>query len=274
MELSNEVIRDFQELVLSKGSGLYREMPWRLETNPYYIFLSEIMLQQTQVSRVLVKFDEFISKFPNLQDLALARFDEVLAVWSGLGYNRRAGFLHKSAGLIHNKHKGLFPENIDDLCDLPGIGPNTAASILVYAYNQSHVFVETNIRTVFIYTFFPEVQEKIDERIIQNLVRQTLYEQNPRRWYWALMDYGSYLKKTVGNFNKLSKKYTTQSKFEGFNRQKRAKLLRLLLQEGGLKSIEIAERLNIDFTLCVELLESLCKDSLIENDSDFFRIAQ
>src|SRR5690606_24054389 len=140
---------------------------------------------------------------------------------------------------------GVFPGNIEDLCALPGIGPNTAASILVYAYNQPQVFVETNIRTVFIYTFFPEVQEKIDEKTMKSLVHQTLYVSNPRRWYWALMDYGSYLKKTVGNFNKLSKLYTTQSKFEGSNRQKRAQILRLLLQEDGLKSIEIAERLSI-----------------------------
>ena len=274
MNFSKDVIQDFQELILTKGYDLYREMPWRLDTNPYYVFLSEIMLQQTQVSRVLVKFNEFITKFPNIKDLANAQFDEVLATWSGLGYNRRAKFLHTSAGIIQNTYNGVVPNSFSDLCTLPGIGPNTAASILVYAYNQPHVFVETNIRTVFIYTFFPDVTQKIKEKRIVQAVQQTLYTANPRQWYWALMDYGSYLKKTVGNYNKFSKSYTTQSKFEGSNRQKRAKILRLLLKHEKLLATEIAEKLSIDIALCTHLLDSLCKDSLIQKDAQYYRIAQ
>ena len=271
MQLSKTEIKEFQNVILQKGKELYRPMPWRDDCNPYYILLSEIMLQQTQVPRVLVKFQEFIDAFPTIESLANAEFFEVLSHWSGLGYNRRAKFLHEAAKeLVKLKE---FPATPQKLVTLPGIGPNTAASILVYSHNKPFVFVETNIRTVFIYMFFQDTTEKIDETILQNLVKQTLYIDNPRQWYWALMDYGFYIKKTEGNYNRLSKKHTTQSKFEGSNRQKRAQILRFLLQNGPSSKSIIADKLTIENELANSLLQALLQDSLIIESNGLYLIA-
>lgn len=261
IQLSAEQIAEFQQTVLAKGRELYREMPWRSDTTPYFILLSEIMLQQTQVPRVMQKFAEFIEAFPTLEDLAHADFQEVLAHWSGLGYNRRSRFLHQTAQKIVDN--GSFPTDEAFLRSCPGIGENTAASILVYAFNQPLIFLETNVRTVLIYTFLHNQTEKIDESVLHDLAKQTLYAENPRQWYWALMDYGTYLKKTEGNFNKMSKKHTTQSKFEGSFRQKRATVLRCLLQKGPLDVSEISELIGYDLSLVQELIDALQKDKMV-----------
>lgn len=265
IQLSDSQIAEFQNLVLTKGKVLYREMPWRSDTNPYNILLSEVMLQQTQVGRVLQKFKEFKTTFPTLDDLAHADFQEVLAHWSGLGYNRRAKFLHQTAQQIIQLESFPIEQSILQKC--PGIGENTAASILVYAFNQPLVFLETNVRTVLIYHFFQEEREKVEESVLKHLADQVLYRQNPRQWYWALMDYGTYLKKKVGNFNKQSQKHTTQSKFEGSFRQKRAAVLRLLLQKGPLTAEEISEFLLYETDLTQQLLLALERDSMISNIS-------
>ena len=271
MHLSKNEIQDFRKIVLQKGAELYRSMPWREDCNPYYILLSEIMLQQTQVPRVLIKFQEFITAFPTIESLANADFYEVLSHWSGLGYNRRARFLHQSA--IEIVKFGEFPKDVEILVKLPGIGPNTAASILVYSLNKPLVFVETNVRTVLIYHFFKDTTEKIGEKVLQDLVEQTMFVENPRQWYWALMDYGTYIKKTEGNYNKFAKLHTTQSKFEGSNRQKRAQILRLLLKDGSHTTLDISEKLHIDYELTAILLDTLHKDSLVREENGVYIIA-
>ncbi|MFO7869174.1 MAG: hypothetical protein R6U95_07745 [Bacteroidales bacterium] len=272
MNLSHDTIIDFQHTVLQKGKELFRHMPWRDDTNPYYILVSELMLQQTQVFRVVPKFQEFIIVFPTIRDLAEAPFEEVLSLWSGLGYNRRARFLHNSAQMICTQYNGKIPSSYEELLTLPGIGPNTAGAILVYAYNQPFVFVETNIRTVFIYTFFPDTKVKIKEHTLSELVKQTLYADNPRLWYWALMDYGVNIKKTIKNYNVFSDKHTKQSKFEGSFRQKRARIVRLLLQESGVNEQAITEYMQINKEVCLEILNSLVKDGLIEKKGERYHI--
>ena len=272
LSLTKSQIVDFQKTVLAQGELLYREMPWRTDTRPYYVLLSEIMLQQTQVPRVLQKFDEFINAFPTIEDLAHADFQEVLGLWSGLGYNRRAKFLHQTAkGIVA---MGGFPTDVAELQKCPGIGENTAASILVYAFNQPLVFLETNVRTVLIYSFFQDCVEKIDERVLKDVAQQVLYTENPRKWYWALMDYGTEIKKTVGNFNRFSQKHTVQSKFEGSFRQKRAATLRLLLKNGPSTIEELAEKQSFTLDLMQELLQSLQHDSLIaESEGRFYIVS-
>lgn len=272
MLLSKDIITDFNASVLSYGKELYRDMPWRKDTNPYYIFLSEIMLQQTQVPRVIEKFTEFIEHFPTIQDIAHAPFSEVLARWSGLGYNRRAGYVHKTAQGITEQYQGRIPQSIEELTAFPGIGPNTAASIMVYAYNSPEVFIETNIRTVFIYTFYPEITEKISDNEIRDLVSQTIDVANPRVWYWSLMDYGTFLKKTVGNYNKYSTSYTKQSKFEGSHRQKRAMILRFLLQEPLSSCENISEHTGISIDICTAIITELEQEGLIEQTAQGIHI--
>jgi A/G-specific adenine glycosylase len=208
------------------------ELPWRSVTEDrqldvYHVVVSELMLQQTQVGRVIPKYHQFLEQFPTVQDLAIASMGDVLRAWTGLGYNRRAKFLWQTARQVVQEYGGVFPQQLEALVQLPGIGRNTAGAILAYAYNQPVVFVETNIRTVFIHHFFRD-QSDVTDKIILELVAETLDREHPREWYWALMDYGAYLKQLVGNLSRLSQTYTKQSTFQGSKRQIRGKILQQL----------------------------------------------
>ncbi len=220
----------FRDLVWTTYRTLQRPMPWRSNTDPYWILVSEIMLQQTQVERVKEKFLSFIDRFPTLSDLAEAPFGEVLKMWSGLGYNRRARYLHRSAQLVVEDHDGVVPETPETLVALPGIGPNTAGSIAAFAYNRPVVFIETNIRRVFLTAFFSDVAGAIHDREILPLIEKSLCRENPREWYWALMDTGSLLPKTAVNANRRSAHYVRQSTFERSRRQLRGRIVGLVNQ--------------------------------------------
>lgn len=203
-------------------------LPWRTSTDAYHVAVSELMLQQTQVSRVIPKYHEFLEAFPTVNDLAEAALGDVLRAWNGLGYNRRAKFLWQAARQVVKDYDGIFPQDLDRLVALPGIGRNTAGAILAYAYDQPAVFVETNVRTVFIHHFFDDRTDGVADKDILELVAETLDKEHPREWYWALMDYGAYLKQLVGNLSRLSKTYAKQSEFEGSKRQIRGRVIRLL----------------------------------------------
>ncbi|KXK11999.1 MAG: A/G-specific adenine glycosylase [Microgenomates bacterium OLB23] len=197
-------ITAFRDLVLSEGSKHYRKMPWRETANPYRILLSEVMLQQTQVDRVVSYYNAFTRTFPSINNLANASLTQVLSLWSGLGYNRRGKWLHESAQKIVREFSGEIPHSINTLTELPGIGYNTAAAICVYAFNKPEVFVETNIRTVYIHYFFKNrVNESgVHDKEILALQTEVLAQNvNPRIWYLSLMDYGAFLKKTIGNIS-------------------------------------------------------------------------
>lgn len=271
MILHSSHIEEFQSLVLQYGKDNYREMPWRQVHNPYYVLVSEIMLQQTQVQRVEVKFIEFISYFPTMESLAQADFFEVLQLWSGLGYNRRAKYLHDAAQAIVALDK--FPATCEELQIYKGIGKNTAAAIIVYAFNQPLVFVETNVRTVIFHHFYDDFLHKISDSEVENIVEQTLYTQNPREWYWALMDYGVHLKKQVGNLNVKSKSYTKQSAFEGSHRQKRAKALRFLLHTGPQDISSIAQHLSVLESEARIITQELECEQLIRQHNNLYTIA-
>lgn len=221
-------IKNFTKKVWNYYKVHGRDLPWRKTVDPYRIWVSEIMLQQTQVGRVIPKYTLFLKKFPSVNKLAIAPLREVLEVWSGLGYNRRAKSLHTVAGKIMLENKGRFPKIQTEWAMLPGIGMNTAGAIMVYAYNEPVSFIETNIRSVYIAEFFSNFQDVSDSQIML-LVEQTIDRHNPREWYWALMDYGSMLKKTMGNANRQSRNYTKQSTFKGSHRQLRGAVIRCLI---------------------------------------------
>jgi A/G-specific adenine glycosylase len=208
-------------------------MPWRNKINSYHVVLSEIMLQQTQVARVVEKFTSFIKHFPTWQVLARASTQDVLKEWSGLGYNRRALYLKRIAEHItdQGKKKGVLPSTYEELCELPGIGPNTAGSILAFAFNISHPFIETNIRSVFIHFFFRDTSEKVHDADILTLIEKTLDRDNSREWYYALMDYGTYLKSTQVNPSRKSAHHVKQSPFKGSNRELRSHILKYILKK-------------------------------------------
>lgn len=249
-----------------------RNLPWRKNVKPYHIFVSEVMLQQTQVSRVLIKYPVFISRFSDFKQLAQASVKEVLYIWQGMGYNRRALYLKKAAGIIENQYHGIVPDDPIILDLLPGIGKATAASIVSFAYNKSTVFIETNIRRVFLHHFFKGKKLKVDDKDILSFVKKTLDYNNPREWYYALMDYGSYLGKIVENPNKKSKHYTIQSKFEGSDRQVRGKILRLLLENKKTKN-EIVDLLKIDKTKVKIILDTLRREGFITKKINTYCLA-
>jgi len=220
-----------------------RVLPWRSNPSPYGVLVSEIMLQQTQVPRVIEKYTEFIRAFPTLKDLAQAPTVQLLQIWSGLGYNRRALNLRKAAREIITLHQGTIPDTLKALDALPGIGPATAASISAFAFNKPVIFIETNVRSVFIHFFFKGKEEVHDKEILP-LVEQALDKTNARKWYSAIMDYGTVLKKQVINPSRKSTQYTKQSKFEGSERQVRGKVLKVLTLEKSISLQKIKEKVK------------------------------
>lgn len=206
-----------------------RTMPWREDISPYGIFVSEVMLQQTQVARVLTKYPLFIRTFPNFQSLAKASISVLLSAWQGMGYNRRALYLKAAAQIICTKYNAFLPEDFLLLDELPGIGYTTACSIAAFAYNKPVVFIETNIRRVFIHHYFVEKADIADNDILP-FVERTVDKKNSREWYWALMDYGAYLAKEIDNPNRKSKHYVKQKKFIGSVREVRGGVIKLLLK--------------------------------------------
>lgn len=202
-------------------------LPWRKTKDPYAILVSEMMLQQTQVDRVIPKYEAFLKKFPTVKKLASASLADVLTLWQGLGYNRRAKMLHQCAQKIVKEYKETFPKTRTALEALPGIGPYTASAIMTFAFNTPTTLIETNVRSVYLHHFFKD-DSQVDDKELLPLIEKTRDEKNPRMWYYALMDYGTYIKKTYGNPNKRSVHYAKQSAFEGSDRQIRGAIVRML----------------------------------------------
>lgn len=259
--------KDFKELLWQKGDKLYRDMPWREDTRPYYVLVSELMLQQTQVQRVIPKFYEFIAAFPDEKALAAATLAEVLQHWQGLGYNRRAKFLHEAAKQV----KETFPTDYDKLMKLPGVGKNTAGAILAYSFNQPSIFIETNIRTVYIHHFFHDDETVDDKQIIEKL-KETIDYEHPREFYWALMDYGSWLKASGVKNIRRSKHYKKQSPLKGSVREMRGRIVKQLnthelLLEDLMKQVAADERFD-------KALESLVADGLVMRDGHILYLSK
>jgi A/G-specific adenine glycosylase len=265
-------LRSFKQLVYDYYLKHGRAMPWRETRDPYHILVSELMLQQTPVNRVLEKYREFISLFPDAEALAKAPLRLVLTVWQGLGYNRRALALQQIARVLVGQHKGKVPSSLDDLVSLPGIGKATASAILAFAFNQPVVFIETNIRTVFIHCFFPQRDAVSDEEILP-LVTQTLDSDNPREWYYALMDYGSFLKKTIANAGRKSRHYQKQSPFDGSNRQVRGRIVRHLIKARKSTEEEMVKQLGLPPGRLRNALLDLEKDGMISKKGTILKIA-
>lgn len=346
----------FRSMVRAEGARLYRDLPWRRTRDAYGIWISEVMLQQTQVVRVLDRWPAWLERFPSVHDLATAEPAEVLEAWQGMGYNRRALALHRAAKAVVEGHDGVFPCETAALTALPGIGPATAQGIRAFAFDLPGVYLETNVRTVFLHHFFPEVEKVPDRELIplveaacpggagcsaglapqdacgvaacrvedgrggallsvdgapgesaadggaadgqapgvelaDDAVAGSPYAcpqdelDTPRSWYYALLDYGAYLKKTIPNPSRRSKSYARQSKFEGSRRQKRSELVRMLLAAGpaGLTGEDALRALNdfeagagrepIAHALVRELLEELEREGFCKRNGDVWVIA-
>ena len=302
----------FRTLVRAEGRRLYRDLPWRQTRDPYRIWLSEVMLQQTQVPRVETRWPEWLERFPSVFALAEASTADVLAAWQGMGYNRRALALKAAAEEVVRAYDGEFPHDAAALTALPGIGPATAQGIRSFAFDLPGVYLETNVRTVFLHHFFPDVPAVPDKELVP-LVQAACpvapartadsrqdsepaaafappqdAEDTPRAWYYALLDYGAHLKKTVPNPSRRSKTYTRQSKFEGSRRQKRAEVVRILLDAqaaGGmalsapkiharLDAVECAAgRVPVEAELVTSILSDLSREGFCREADGGWRIA-
>ena len=235
----------FQKKIYTYYREYKRTLPWRKTINPYRILVSEVMLQQTQSSRVIPKYKAFLEAFPNARALAEAPVHDVLSLWQGLGYNRRALLLKRTAEDIITKHKGRFPKTHNELVALPGIGPYTASALMAFAYNTPTVMIETNIRAVFIHFFFPKSKKVPDAKLLP-LIEKYMDRENPREWYNALMDYGSMLKATVPNPSRKSKHHTKQSKFNGSMRQVRGAIIRLYTENPKMSQSRLVASLSYE----------------------------
>lgn len=242
------------------------DLPWRHTRDPYKIFISEVMLQQTQVARVIPKYLHFVKLFPTVGALARVPQEEVLRVWQGLGYNRRALYMQKAAQRVVNEYKGKFPKEPRFLEDLPGIGHYTARAIAAFAWDGQDAFLETNIRRVYIHFFFSGRTVVFDKDILKH-IEKTMPKRNIRDWFYALMDYGAIALKDIPNPNRKSKGYSKQSRFHGSRRFARAKLLALMLEsrrmrrdtiKGFFKNTPELRQFDVD-----EIIQSLEKDGFI-----------
>ncbi len=233
-------IDEFRKGVLRHFREEGRDFPWRRTRDPWLVLTSEVMLQQTRTETVAAKWDSWVSVFPSPEALASSHLAEVLVRWKGLGYNRRALALRNAAARILSEFGGRVPQAEADLRSLPGVGAYTARAVRAFAFGLPGVVIETNIRTVFLFYFFPD-REKVPDRELEPLVEATLLREDPRTWYYALMDYGAALKKREPNPGRSSASYSRQSRFEGSHRQVRAAILHALSGRGPLSPRDLGE---------------------------------
>jgi A/G-specific adenine glycosylase len=252
-------IHSFQNAVYTYYRQYGRNLPWRMTWNPYHILVSEIMLQQTQVERVTHKFNEFVSSFPDFHSLRHASLRTVLTVWRGLGYNRRAFALKHIAQEVCRNYNGTLPCKKDILLRFPSIGRATAASIMVFACNTPDVVIETNVRAVFIYTFF-RTRERVTDRELEELVQTTMDTEHPRVWYSALMDYGSFLKKQYPQLTGKSAQYKKQSPFRGSDREIRGNVISIITGRGSITEALLVRETGVEWTRMQKIVQKLIEE--------------
>jgi A/G-specific adenine glycosylase len=228
------------------------------------------MLQQTQVDRVIPKYEYFIKRFPSFAALAAATLGDVLVAWQGLGYNRRAKMLHQCAGQVLHRYNGVLPSDEQLLRQLPGIGEYTARAVLAFAFQVPLPLVETNVRTVYIYHFFSD-QNDVTDAALRPYIERTLSQENPRDWYYAVMDYGSYIKRTRGNNISRSKQYKPQSAFKGSDRQVRGAIIRALTSGPQTKK-KLRVAVPCDGLQFDAQLERLVDEAMIEKVAQSYRL--
>ncbi|MBI3273703.1 MAG: A/G-specific adenine glycosylase [Candidatus Colwellbacteria bacterium] len=271
--------QQFQKFILDWYRRNNRDyLPWRVtsarKVSPYEIFVSEIMLQQTQVARVLEKYSQFLKAFPTIHHLARAPLGNVLRVWQGMGYNRRARYLKEAAKKIVERYHGVIPSDSALLRALPGVGPYTAGAIACFAYNKPVVFLDTNIRKVLINKFRhgENCVAVYDDKELLQIAEKILYQKNPRRWHYALMDYGAVTLAKKKGLLKRVKSYHKQPRFAGSTRYWRSQIMKYLLQYDHASKDEL--QAFVPSGEIKPLLSSLAKDGLVETSDDLYRISR
>jgi A/G-specific adenine glycosylase len=258
----DSALAEFRSEVWAYYRANRRDMPWRDTDDAYSVLVSEVMLQQTQVSRVEPRFLDWMETFPTADALAAAPLSLVLEKWQGLGYNRRAVALRRSAELVMERFGGSVPCSVADLRTLPGVGPTTAAAVVNYACGVPVPFIETNVRAAVLHHFFADARDVPDRDLIP-IVDATWDAADPRGWGYALMDYGTHLKRTLPNPSRRSRHHVRQTRFEGSRRQERARLLRAVLTDPGRTADEYAEVTQLAPGHALGLLEELSGEGFV-----------
>ncbi len=256
----------------------YRAMSWRNTHDPYRILISEIMLQQTQVDRVRKKYKEFLYKFPNIQTLASAPLGDVLRVWSGLGYNRRAKYLHKLAQIVAQEHNGKFPNDFSSLVSLPGVGISTAGALLAFAFKEDTPMIDTNIRRILVRCFYKN-KEIPNDKVLYAFAQEIIPKGKGREWNYAMLDLGATYCTARNHSDKcplilfhgkvadfIYKK--PQSQFKGSVRFYRGKILKLLIDHQHLTLRNIQKEIINDQNLLLSILERLQSEGIIKKNKD------
>ncbi|MDR2020600.1 MAG: A/G-specific adenine glycosylase [Treponema sp.] len=262
---------EFKTAVYANYRRAGRSFPWRQRPSPWGVLVSEFMLQQTQTGRVVSYWERWLKRWPAPADLAAASLEETLREWSGLGYNRRGKNLKECARIITEEYGGAVPRTPERLLPLPGIGAYTAGAVACFAYNYPSVFIETNIRTAVIHFFFQDAGEVADAELFP-VLEASLDRRNPRKWYWALMDYGAALKKLIPDPSRKSAHYARQSRFEGSFRQLRGALVRSLVSQGPAAAEELVRRTGAEPERLYKALDALKKDSIVAEKGGLYRI--
>lgn len=268
---TDRTIALFRRIVLDHYRAFGRRMPWRETADPYRVLVSEVMLQQTQVDRVRPKYEAFLEAFPDVTSLARASSADVLRTWQGLGYNRRALAMQVAAARIVGEFGGQIPGDPVLLETLPGIGPATAAAIVVYAFDRPAVYIETNVRRVLLHFFFRN-RTGVTDAELRPLVERALDRDHPREWYWALMDYGTMLVRTAPNPNRRSAHHAVQPPFEGSARQLRGRVLKVLLGTGPLEIEGLATATGSSPDRLGPILDQLRNEGFVAEDGPIYRI--
>lgn len=261
-----EKIKQFQKKVLSFYQRNKRILPWRKTTDPYRILVSEFMLQQTQVSRVLSYYRQWINRWPTVNAIAAASLSDILQAWIGLGYNTRAVNLHRAARIIVEKFNGDVLEAMKHYKGIPGIGRYTSQAVQIFSTNADLVTVDTNIRRIFIQEFAlpPDVVEKD----LWKLAEECLPRGKSRIWHNALMDYGA-LHLTARKTG--IKPKTRQSRFESSDRQIRARILRYILKD-KLPASELETLLEIEQKRLISILEKMISEGIITKRNNRYQV--
>lgn len=253
------------------------DLPWRKTRDPYKILVSEMMLQQTQVGRALIKYDEFLNKFPDVATLAAAPLGDALRAWSGLGYNRRAKYLWECARTVQEKHRGQFPKDFHALQEFPGIGRSTAAALCAFAFGADEPMIDTNIRRILMRIFFRKtIQNTIHDKALYDLAKTLIPKGRGREWNWAMMDVGALACKAKNHddarcpFQKLHGKVgdfqykKPAKKFQNSDRYYRGQIMqKLVKKKEGFRKQELMRALGIREERCEKILEALREERLI-----------
>ncbi len=245
-----------------------RDLPWRRTTDPYAILVSEIMLQQTQVPRVIPKYAGFLAAYPRLEDLAKAPLDEVLRLWKGLGYNNRGRRLRDCAAVVAAGGRGELPRSFDGLRALPGVGPYTARAVLVFAHNDDVAAVDANVRRVLTHEL--GLPAGLGDGELQRVAEGVLPHGRSRDWHNALMDYGALV--LTARATGLAPR-TRQGAFEGSRRWYRSRLLQALLDDGPQRLDQLALALEVTPDVVAALTDLLSRDGLVRREGDCVQVA-